>query len=722
MMIFNYIKKYYFYGLGLILLMTLVFRFASPVKDGDFFWHVQYGKYMVEHRTLVPDHTIYSWTSADNSAIKCNWIADIGLYLINQAGGLPLLFALRYLCFFILMGTIWIYAKKIKQEKDAFLFFVLIVVLLSSYGASFLKPEIISMLFFAFLSGIYFSVKSSLWGKWKTKPFLFYPVLFFLWANIHEVFIFGLVLLGLITVGELLNSRVSLKTAFSKDGIRHLVIGALLSLAAVFINPYGYQFIFKFGHLLTAQKNIGFQTVNAYQSIFTDSFYLMHYLDFWIIMIFFFGLFFFLFVKNRYEIDWGISLPTIFLAIIFVRYARATYYWPVFWGMSIIYLKNKYGSFNYIKPLLRSAAKTGFVVLFLFLSLRAMHDARYDPFMNQWFGFGIGYANPVQSSTFLKEHRPGKLLYNSYGAGGYLLYDLHPLYKVFIDPRYFPYKNWFAEYNQFHTGSTTIEEFRRKYPFDMALLDYNSSPDAINKFILSKEWIPVFYGPSAVIFLKKNADFTDYNLSKLDKNRFNDLHTLHQAYTVFIAAQNLGDLETSKYILSLIREKFSFHNQYRKIVNVCTLYQDGLDAMAAGDYETAFSRLSILGLNSYKIRANNALIKLRNWKAKQFVQKGEYAKAMNLFKATLKVIPQHKTTLYNAGIIGYMLDDQKKSGMLQQKNQGHEIMVKTGEGKTTNRHNYLERFLALAPEHPCAKIAKQVISGHGLPKEVPIAY
>ncbi|HBN26653.1 MAG TPA: hypothetical protein DD405_04195 [Desulfobacteraceae bacterium] len=53
-------KRFSVYGLGIILLLTLAVRFASPIKDGDFFWHAEYGKYMLEHGTLIPDHTIYS--------------------------------------------------------------------------------------------------------------------------------------------------------------------------------------------------------------------------------------------------------------------------------------------------------------------------------------------------------------------------------------------------------------------------------------------------------------------------------------------------------------------------------------------------------------------------------------------------------------------------------------------------------------------------------------
>lgn len=58
--IVSYGQRYGIYVLGTILLLAFAIRFADLVKDGDFFWHVKYGEYLVENRTLVPDHSIHS--------------------------------------------------------------------------------------------------------------------------------------------------------------------------------------------------------------------------------------------------------------------------------------------------------------------------------------------------------------------------------------------------------------------------------------------------------------------------------------------------------------------------------------------------------------------------------------------------------------------------------------------------------------------------------------
>ena len=72
---------------GVLLLCLAGFIYAEPVMDGDLWFHLAYGRFMVENRTLVPDHTVFSWTPADNATIYCAWIPEITLYAIHAWAG-----------------------------------------------------------------------------------------------------------------------------------------------------------------------------------------------------------------------------------------------------------------------------------------------------------------------------------------------------------------------------------------------------------------------------------------------------------------------------------------------------------------------------------------------------------------------------------------------------------------------------------------------------------
>jgi len=719
---FGLAERYGVFVLGAIFILTVAIKFAVPVRDGDFFWHVKYGEYMVENTTLIPDHSIYSWTPADNETLYCAWIAEIILYVMNKAGGLPLLFTFRYLCIFILILIVWSYARSMGQGKNAFTFLVLMVAVLSSQGAYYMKPEILSMLFMALTSGIYFSVKASLWVRWETRPFLLFPVIFLLWVNTHGVFFFGLMLLGLITFGEILNYYLRRKWALNAKGIRHLLMGAVLSLGATFVTPYGYKMYPHFLNYLPGRStNLGITNVGAFSTIFEAL--STHLVDYWLIMLISFGVLFSFLVWKKREWDWGVFLPTVFLSFVFAEYERSAFYWSVFWGMSVIYMQrrlNPYwqGMAEKTGVLFQLALKSAVALLFLYVSIAAMYDAKYRPFVNEWLGFGISYQNPVQASSFLKEYRPGKLLYNSYNPGGYLIYDLYPVYKVFMDGRYFPYRSWGAEYFEFGHGPMPINDFLKKHPFDVALVDYQTSKPAIRKFLLSEEWEPVFYGPSSIIFVKNDVHFSS-NLQSLNRRRFDDLRNLNQAYNIFIVAQALGDMDTAGYILQMIKKRFSKNSPiFDSVVTECTWYQEGLKAFSERDYEKALENLAKAGFGPLPGKADLTLTRLLNWKAKQFFQEREYGKALSLIEWIIDGHPENMNGLFDAGILGYWIEHIEKTKK-RLHDPGHYDFARAQlYGNTAKWRAYLKRFLELAPDHKNGLIAKSVLEGRGLRPEI----
>ncbi|MDY6973558.1 MAG: hypothetical protein SV775_14715 [Thermodesulfobacteriota bacterium] len=750
------IQGYGFYLLALILLITVAITNAEPIKDGDFFWQMEYGRYMLENKTLIPDHTIYSWTPSTDRFIYCAWIAEIALYLMHKTGGLPLLFAFRYICVLALLFIVWVFAYKMGKARDIFTFFVLLIVLLANYGATFLKPELMSMVYMAVVGGLYFSVKASLWGKWGTRPFLFYPIIFLLWVNTHGVFIFGLTLLAAITSGEVLNYWVGKEgRSFSKQGMRYLLTGAFLSVAATLINPYGIDYYINLYYsYLAPTDDLRMATVGAFVSPFDERASRMHLDEFWGIMAVTLTVIFLFSLWKKRSWDWAILVPNLFLAWIASRHIRSVFYWPAFWGMSVIYITQMLTHHDLPPPegkklwgriagwsagLLRStlpkatpAFKGLVLIAFFLLAYRASYEVIYDPPTSRWCGFGIGYLNPVQASAFLKEHRPGKQLYNSYDIGGYLIHDLYPLYKVSCDPRAFPYADWYDEYWDFNAGSAPLEEFSKKYPFDVAIVDLRASESPIVKFLMSRDWEPVFYGPVAIVFVRSDVGFV-HDFRKSDKHRFDEIKSLYYAGMAFNIAASLGDIETSGYLLELIKGRFTPRNKgYRVLVENISSVQNGLAAYERQDYETAWENLSKLDPTNAIIRVSLVIFHLRNWKAKQLIIKGNLREALNLLEAALVQRPDYADGYFNAGILGYQVrlieQAERESGDPEAMWKSPTTKMYTGKGfiskfegkKEIDWRNHLEVFLGLAPDHRYAHVARQVLEGKGLPETVPL--
>ena len=53
-----------------------------PIVDGDIWFHMLYGKLMLENQSLLVDHSQFSWTPASNDTIYCAWLGQILYYLL----------------------------------------------------------------------------------------------------------------------------------------------------------------------------------------------------------------------------------------------------------------------------------------------------------------------------------------------------------------------------------------------------------------------------------------------------------------------------------------------------------------------------------------------------------------------------------------------------------------------------------------------------------------
>ncbi len=686
--------------LSAVLLITAAITYATPIKDGDFFWHSAYGRYMVENKTLIPDHAIFSWTSADGSTIKNNWIPDILLYLMLRFGGLPLVFAFKYACFLFIAILIILFVRICGQEISPFHLLIICIVLLSTPIASFIKPEIFSLVYFSILFFLYFILKSSAVDYRNKKYYILFPILFAMWVNSHEVVLFGLATFFLILVGEFMNYLFRTIAASNPRFVKYLGIAVLASACTFFLNPYGFRYPLNLITFIIAPGADDLSTILSYQSIFYSGFSKFHFFEFWLSMVVIFVLLTSYLWYKKKEADLALILPNLFLGTLFLLYIRTTFYWPVFWVLTTVYQLSRIDkTFLPLSEKLKPILTTAICLLIVLFSFRAVDDAVRSPKMGQWFGFGGGYSNPVQEADFILQHKPEGRIYNSYITGGYLIWRLYPDYKVFMDSRYFPYKYWYQDYMKFFTGKQSLADFSAEHRFDVALIDYLTSEDTLSKFLTTDDWKLGFYGTTGAVFVRKGAGF-HADAERHDIARFNDLHTIHQAFWVFKLAQNIGDFKVSQSIIDMMKEKFAYMEGYGDIIYKCALSWNGLQAMSVKDYDSAFRYLDVLGVQPYMLKTNEALLFLRNRKVKHYVEGGELMKAFELLEKNISSVPDHVHSLYNAGMIGYIMIQKHKTQL---------------SNMASRAKQYLELVISLKPNDKFSMVARNVISGNIMP-------
>jgi tetratricopeptide (TPR) repeat protein len=531
-------------ALAALVLFTLFVVYAEPVKDGDLWFHLAYARYMVENHTLIPDHTIFSWTPTVGDEIYCCWLPEIILYTLYQKFGLASLIAMRYLFVLVFVGAAALLAAKNRVLRHPLTWLVCLSGVLMAPAGIHIKPEIFSYVLMTCAVCVWLAVRRA-GAQRRWLPYLF-PVILLIWMNTHGGVVFGMTFLGALFLGEVLNGVLPWGERLPMHIRRHFFAALVLCAPVTLLTPYGWRYPLQLVQnlVLNPQARLeDFSSVTAYLSIFDTLSSLHHFVDFFVLACIVLAVLLWPSIRKR-RIDFTVILANLVSGILYVWFVRTTYFWAIVFPLTAIHLlPNLAETFRSRTRAADRAFRVLAVLAVLFLSGRALYDAVSKPL----FGFSSSYVSPYQEAEFIRDHYAGLRMGNDYESGSYLLWALWPQTKVFIDARYFPYRPWYGEYVDFLFGRN-VEAFLRKYPCDIWCLSYQFP--GLAYFAKSPEWTLAHYGPAACIFVRNGIPIPE------GKGRgdisWEDL-TPHQALKVLRFSLSIGDMDTAKKIAASMK-------------------------------------------------------------------------------------------------------------------------------------------------------------------------
>ncbi len=212
---------------------------GQKIADPDVWWHLRNAEYLFTHMSF-PRVDLYSFTALGSPWINHEWMGEIPYYLAWRAWGLVGVWAVFVaLLEVILMGNFYWAYKNTGNVKGSFLVAVYCALLAKvSFG-----PR--TLLFgYAYL----LILLLVLW-RFRTRdegPLWVLPLLFCAWINTHGSWLLGLIVFGIYGASGLLEGtwgRVE-ATRWSPAQLRSLIKVGVASVAALFVNPYGYRLVF----------------------------------------------------------------------------------------------------------------------------------------------------------------------------------------------------------------------------------------------------------------------------------------------------------------------------------------------------------------------------------------------------------------------------------------------------------------------------------------------
>ncbi len=530
-----------------IIFLTAGIFYASPYIDPDLWFHMKYGEYMVKNHTLIPDHTIYSWTNADPHWIYNTPFAQIFLYLLYQAGGLAALHIIHYFFLGAILFLFFIYPEFPKEKLNIFhLFAGLLVLVCIHLTASQMRPEIFSVLFIAVTAFVYFSAITA--GK---NFFYLYPVIFILWVNSHGVFIFGILFVSLAAFFELAAYFTGSKNRMDKKMLVHLVIFAILSYLSMLINPYGISWLSSIAVSFSSKEFLNQASeLIAYQSVFSFPHPAKYILA---AMVFSYACLIFYLWRKKIDINIQIVLINLAFMIISLKYARTAYYYPPIWYFSMVYMLHVLKGSHGIE-LLTPKVKTAIFAVLIIFSTGIIVKTLYYPLPYQPVGFGKSEYMPNGVADFLKKIKLEGPLYNNFYIGGFLMWELYPDYKIFIDTRHGPYKKYLFEENRAFEMGKNFEEFTTKYPFKLAVVQLQRN-QLIDNFLKSQDWRLIYFDSSSALFAHKTVELPDI-IVYIGADRFRNMKSYESLSYIMLMYNKIGDIKSARQIAEIMQSRF----------------------------------------------------------------------------------------------------------------------------------------------------------------------
>lgn len=405
--------------------------FTEPIRIiTDFWWHISTGRWIFENHS-IPSTDPFLFTSSTNessrieSILKGYWLSQLSYYLAFKVTGWYGLVILKSAIFFAIYLTLF-KTFKLKGLDTYLSLCVTGIVILFSVDYNELRPQTFS--FLCFLVIFYCLEKGFMDFKAgqniRNTAIVYLPIIMAIWANLHPGFILGCIALFIYLLNEVVNSLVREKRLVSESG-RKLYAFLVFSMLAALANPNHLK-VFS---VISSHENLG---AGKFAESITEHFTPWKY---------YYG------IDQALMLYLLVALGGLTLLVIFVSrkdlelkhiilfsglFAAAAYSfrYVIFFtlvGTSI--------AAHYLAMRVKTDNKTVKTISLILISASVIYFSIDFKSHNPFIQGPIRVFQAEGATNFIKTAQLPNNIFNPYEWGGFLIWSLHPEYKLFIDAR-----------------------------------------------------------------------------------------------------------------------------------------------------------------------------------------------------------------------------------------------------------------------------------------------
>jgi tetratricopeptide (TPR) repeat protein len=504
----------------------------TPITNNDLFLHLKTGELVLETHA-VPKTDDYSALARGRPYVAHEWLAGVVFRLVQGALGFDGLILFKVLVAIGVAALLYAAARRLGASPAAAVSCLAFVMILAA--SRFMeRPHIFT----------YLMTAAFLWLLARRRagaraPLGAFVPLQVLWANLHGGFILGPAIVLAAALASFLDGALGLHPAGTESGGRPrrreaftLAVLSAALVAASLVNPYGAGLL-RFPFQLTGSAFMEeiYEWLPPFGSPFASTYMARYYVAWiafggaWLLLSLFFW-------RSRRLVPPGGSFPALVFALFLVLSLRMNRNVADF---ALATMPGVAAAFGPVAacltgrgsapagragggraapaarfPARRRAAPLPWIAAILAgLALWfAVNGYAYGPSSFRRMGLGLGRSIPVAAADYLEAIGMRGSVFNTYSAGAYLVYRLHPAVRVAMDSRNDVYgEELYRQYTRALADSDALDALVRRLDAGAILLEWPgqgmmTAAAAVHRL---KEWVPAYFDDVAVIYLRADG-------------------------------------------------------------------------------------------------------------------------------------------------------------------------------------------------------------------------
>jgi tetratricopeptide (TPR) repeat protein len=550
---------------ALSFLLAIAFSFKA-LREPDLWWQIKTGEWILQHRQ-VPTVDVFSFTHQGVAWINIKWGFEVLAAIITNTFGADCVFILQAITTVLLLWFLWklslffLTDKEKSFSQNSMLAFVLLVpFLLASIEYRIIgRPEMTSHLMTVVFMFILLS------NRFKSSKVIYWLIpLQCVWANFHEAFAIGIVLISIFFFAAVIELKILKLNEVNFNSIKTLGIVLSLSVASIFINPYGYKM------LLQPLAIFG----QVFENKFTTELFSISTREFWqkeawmaiVWLIIFIALLIKISLNNKKDLKQlftHVPLAYLIVVIAFI-YLSSTAFRNIIFLILVLFpatfllLFNLIGKYKKIAPVLSLIAVLFSITFYVFIVLN-----KYYELTNSRDRFGLEVRpdyNAVGAAEFVIKNKIEGKCFSDYLISSYLLWKI-PGFETFIDLRdldVFP-ASFFETFTEAVMMPEKFIELDKKYNFNYAVL-YRPQFNSLHKYLSEGNGYKLIFADAVAAVYVKTTD----SISTINIDLFKDVPTSQPTVAASILNKVLNSFHQPS-VVSLAENKYAAANYFMNI-------------------------------------------------------------------------------------------------------------------------------------------------------------